>query len=178
MAIADPPNPKTHLHPRHRKQHLVPVNQHDGATPLGNAVCTHRLLPVAAAANRRGPHASTWQRRGRQPPARMSVNVVDEHQALHALKKVDPLPNSVMRAWIHVLPPGGCRDLNVQRPPPPHRLQQTARQHDHTTTPLDFCATTTVPRRCAVETTRSAKLHLLVSHKKIQQYICFLWRTS
>lgn len=37
----------------------------------------------------------------------------DEPHALHARKKVNPLPNSVMCAWIRVLPQRGCCDLNV-----------------------------------------------------------------
>ena len=37
----------------------------------------------------------------------------DEPHALHARKKVNPLPNSAMCAWIRVLPQRGCCDLNV-----------------------------------------------------------------
>ena len=115
---------------------LGTVDQHDGATPLGNAVCTNRFLPVAAAANRRGPHAPRQYLAAAcgMLPARMSVSVVDEHPALHAQKKVDPVPNSAMRAWIHVLPPGCCCDLNVFAAAPPsattdstHDLQRPRR---------------------------------------------------
>ena len=123
MRTHDKRHARTHLHPRHRKQHLAPST----STMKPRRWVTRSALTASPSCRRRQSSRPPRRYLGGMLPARMSVNVVDEHHALHARKKVDPLPNSVMRAWIHVLPPGGCCDLNVfslLRPPPP---PQTAR---------------------------------------------------
>ena len=156
MRTHDKRHARTHLHPRHRKQHLAPLTStmEPRRWVTWSALTGFSQLPPPPTVEAPTPVLGSGV--GGMLPARMSVNVVDEHHALHARKKVDPLPNSVMRAWIHVLPPGGCCDLNVFAAAPPSATT------DSTTTPLDFCATTrhSPDVRCAVETTRSANLHL------------------
>ena len=169
MRTHDKRHARTHLHPRHRKQHLAPVDQ-PRRWVTRSALTGFSQLPPPPTVEAPTPVLGGV---GGMLPARMSVNVVDEHHALHARKKVDPLPNSVIRAWIHVLPPGGCCDLNVAE-----RFRCSAplrhhRQHDHAAGFLRDDAT--FARRCAVETTRSANLHLFpIEHPPVS---VFLWRT-
>ena len=121
---------RTHLHPRHRKQHLAPSTStmKPRHWVTRSALTGFSQLPPPPTVEAPTPVLGSGV--GGMLPARMSVKVVDEHHALHARKKVDPLPNSVMCAWIHVLPPGGCCDLNVFAAAPCSTPLRHHRQND------------------------------------------------
>ncbi len=164
MRTHDKWHARTHLHPRHRKQHLAPSTS--TMEPRRWVTWSNRLLPVAAVANLHQSSRPPRQYLGGMLPARMSVKVVDEHHALQARKKVDPLPNSVLRAWIHVFPPGGCCDLNVFAAAPPSATTDS-----------------TTARPVAVRHTLRGRNHTLgkatlLYHKDIRKYLFFLWRTN
>ena len=86
---------RTHLHPRHRKQHLAPVDQPRRWVTRPALTAFSQLPPPPTV---EAPTPVLGSGVGGMLPARTSVNVDEHHSA--CTEKVDPLPNSVTRAWI------------------------------------------------------------------------------